>query len=388
MPYPRKTLTQLRDDILAAINGARITDQNGSVLVGLLNKAILRIMAYAQAGVGYEHYGELDWIAKQAVPWTATDEFLEGWAGLKKVTRLAATFSVWSVTWTATGASSVAANFPVTRAGDGAAFVTTASAATTGAGPLVVSIQAVTPGSAGNALPGAQFVFSSQVANVPSASTASAQTTAGVDVELDAALRTRMLAAYAAPPQGGDANDYVEWALSVAGVTRAWVAPLLNGAGTVGVYFMMDIAEAVNGGFPQGTNGVATNETRGVAATGDQLTLANALYPQRPVTALVSVYAPTPEPVNFLIQGLGPTFATWLTQIQAALTDMFVRLGNVGGTINPTNGAPWPGIQEDDWNEAIGAIPGIPDFTVTSPFTEIMPGVGQLFTLGTVGLGA
>lgn len=71
MPYARKTLTQLRDDILADINSAQITDAAGNIVVGLLQKAILRVMAYAQAGVGYEHYGELDWIALQAVPWTA-----------------------------------------------------------------------------------------------------------------------------------------------------------------------------------------------------------------------------------------------------------------------------------------------------------------------------
>ena len=46
-------------------------------------------------------------------------------------------------------------------------------------------------------------------------------------------------------------------------------------------------ARPCHGGFPQGTNGVAALETRDTAATGDQLAVANYLYPLRPVTPIV-----------------------------------------------------------------------------------------------------
>ena len=46
--------------------------------------------------------------------------------------------------------------------------------------------------------------------------------------------------AFQEKPQGGSDADYKKWALAVSGVTRAWVEPRLMGAGTVGVYIMID----------------------------------------------------------------------------------------------------------------------------------------------------
>src|ERR1019366_6335080 len=119
---------------------------------------------------------------------------------------------------------------------------------------------------------------------ITSASFAGGPITGGADLETDNPMRTRMLESYAAPPHGGDANDYVTWALQVVGVTRAWVPPVPLVPGAVTVFFMMDVVEAAHGGFPQGTNGVAALETRDTEAAGDQLTLANYLFIWRPVT--------------------------------------------------------------------------------------------------------
>ena len=82
--------------------------------------------------------------------------------------------------------------------------------------------------------------------------------------------------------------DYATWAISVPGVTRAWC--LRNGYGAGTVVIMLDAAQAGHDGFPVGQDGVATDEPRGVPAVGDQLTVANALYPLQPVTALVYVF--------------------------------------------------------------------------------------------------
>ncbi|MGE0109370.1 MAG: baseplate J/gp47 family protein [Bdellovibrionales bacterium] len=95
--------------------------------------------------------------------------------------------------------------------------------------------------------------------------------TGGADTETDDALFSRMLLAYQETAHGGAKNDYKRWALAVAGVTRAWDNPNGFGIGTVVVYVMFDDANADYDGFPQGTDGVAANEPRGIAATGDQL---------------------------------------------------------------------------------------------------------------------
>ncbi|MDE2342910.1 MAG: baseplate J/gp47 family protein [Betaproteobacteria bacterium] len=372
------------------INSAQITSKNSTVLVALLQKALLRVLAYAQSGLTYELYAYLDWLALQAVPWTATEEFLEGWAALKEVYREAETATIGTVTFSGNKQNiPVPVGTSITRQSDGALFTVTVGASTSANLQAQVTIQAVAAGSAGNFDANTVFVLTSPIQYMQAQSVASAQTTVGTDQELDDSLRTRMLAAYAAPPQGGDRQDYIEWALAVPGVTRAWVSPNAMGAGTVNVFTMFDDAEAAHGGFPQGTNGVATNETRDVTAAGDQLTVANALFNEQPVEALVYSTAPTASPVDFTITGLGANnTGTMQQEIEAALSDMFLRLANVGGTVDPTDGSAWPAIEPNDWYAALSAISGLTTFNVTVPAAAISPASGTLFTLGTVTLSA
>ncbi len=385
MPYSRPTLTQLRDEILQDINAAQIADSTGNVIVALLQKALLRVIAYSQAGLSYEHYAYIDWISQQAVPWTATDEFLEGWAALKGVYRNGATKTTGTATFAASAANiDIPAGSVVVRASDGVLFTTTADALS-GATSITLIFQAATAGAAGNFDAGTQFNLQSPVAGITYKSSASSQTTAGADQELDSSLRTRMLQTYAAPPQGGSLTDYLEWSLAISGVTRAWAAPEGMGVGTVNLFFMMDTAEAAYSGFPQGTNGVAAAETRAAAATGDQLEVANALFSLQPVTALVYATAPTAQAINFTITGLGSANTSAnQTAITSALNDMFLRLGNVGGTVNPATGAAWASITPNDWYAAISAISGISTFDVTSPSAAITANSGALPVLGTI----
>jgi uncharacterized phage protein gp47/JayE len=78
------------------------------------------------------------------------------------------------------------------------------------------------------------------------------QLTGGTDQETDDELRLRVLTRIRQPPMGGDADDYVAWALAVPGVTRAWCSPLEMGIGTVTVRVMCDDLRAT--GDPM-TNG-------------------------------------------------------------------------------------------------------------------------------------
>ncbi|EON10601.1 baseplate J family protein, partial [Pandoraea sp. SD6-2] len=68
MPYQRPTLTELQQqvasDIASNVQGAD----------PLLRFANLKITGRVQAGLAHLHYGYIDYIAKQAVPWTATGE--------------------------------------------------------------------------------------------------------------------------------------------------------------------------------------------------------------------------------------------------------------------------------------------------------------------------
>ena len=115
----------------------------------------------------------------------------------------------------------------------------------------------------------------------------------GADAETDDELRVRVLDRIRMPPMGGDADDYVAWALAIPGVTRAWTSPLEQGPGTVTLRFMMDDVRASNDPL---TNGFPTS---------DDVAAVQALVDaQRPVTADLFVAAPIPEPIGYTVTNL------------------------------------------------------------------------------------
>jgi uncharacterized phage protein gp47/JayE len=342
---------------------------------GFLRRSFLRVMAWVQAGLAHLHYGYLDWIARQATPFTATGEYLEGWAALAPtpVLREAPTYSRGTAQWSGVVGKPLPSNTICMRA-DGAQYSTLTAATVGGGGTVAVTVVANVAGANGNCDSGTPLTLSTVVDGINPNGTATVAVTGGSDLEQDGPMRTRMLESYAAPPHGGNLADYVTWALEVTGVTRAWTAT--NGAGTVSVYFMMDQAEVAFGGFPQGSNGVASNETRAAPATGDQLAIADYLYPLRPVTPIVYAVAPAPQVQNFTIASVIPFTVAQQSQVSAALTGLFLSVDSPLGTTS---------IEQSDCAGAIAAIGGLPSFAITSPTSwPITSAVGSLFTLGTV----
>lgn len=311
MPFSRPSLSDLRTQVAADINAAL------PGVDALLRYSNLGIMGDVLAALASGHYGYADWIALQSVPFTATEEFLEGWAALKGVTRKPATPATGQAAFAATNGAVVPAGTVVNRS-DGVSYATTADATAAG-GAVTVTVQATEPGADGNASPGTALTLFSGISGVTVNGSALGAITGGAAVERDDELRSRMLAAYASPPQGGSITDYPGWALAVPGVTRAWVVPGAMGPGTLSILFMMDGAQAAHGGFPQGTNGVSAYETRDTAATGDQLAVANAVFPLQSVTALVYAVAPIPNELTITLAGLSGVNDATKQGIEAAI---------------------------------------------------------------------
>lgn len=372
MPFARPLLTDLQtqvaSDIASSVPGSD----------PLLRVANLRITGNVQAGLAHLHYGYLDWIAKQAVPWTATDEYLEAWGALKNVFRKQATAATGTVTFTGTVGMPIPAGATVVR-GDGETYTTNASATIGSGNTVTVAVTDTVAGSNGNCAAGTAMTLGTAITGVQSGGTAAAAFTGGADVENNTAFGARVIAAFQTSPQGGAKGDYQTWALAVASVTRAWVTPNGFGTGTVVVYFMMDNAESAYNGFPQGANGVSQYDQgpggvpRGTIATGDQLAVANALISLQPVTALVYACAPIANPVNFTISGLSSSSTATRNAIAAAISGVFLANGSPGGTINLS------AIES-----AIAAIPGTSGFVITSPTGNITNATGNLPVLGTV----
>jgi uncharacterized phage protein gp47/JayE len=368
MPFARPTRTALIQAALADLAQS----------LGLT--AVLRFrpefaMGTAFAGLVNGLYGYLDWIAKQAVPATSTGEFRAAWAALKGVFPKEETYATGTGTWLGTSGFVLPTGTALSLVDGSAAYVTTADATVGDHGTVSAPITATTAGALANVAGGTALVISGSVPGVTSAGVADGPITGGApaeDVDSDGFL-TRMLLAYAEPAQGGAAGDYLDWALAVPGVTRAWVTPNGMGAGSVVVRFMMDEAQAANGGFPQGSDGVAAAETRAAPATGDQLAVANAIFPVRPVTALVYAVAPSAEPIDFVISDLAENTASNRAAVEAALAKMLKDLGEPGGTIYP-----------NQTNAAIDAVPGVTRFTLVSPTAPVSVAAGALPTLGNV----
>lgn len=376
MPWSRPPLAQLQtqaiQDITSGLTGG----------VALLRRSILRVLAYAQAGLAALHYGFLDWISRQAIPVTATDEFLYSWGALKNVFPKPATPATGTATFTGSGGSIVAGT-QMTRA-DGVAYLALATGVIA-FGTTSFPVRAVDPGAAGNSDSGTALTLATAIPGINSTGTTTALT-GGTDPETADAFRARMLLAYQAPPQGGALADYLEWALAVPGVTRAWIKPDGAGPGSVVIYPMLDVANVGDDGFPQGTDGGATLETRVPAATGDQLTVADALYTERPVTALVYVAAPVAYPVDVEIDGLGAISSETQDAIAAALQGMFSLSAAVGGTAfpAPVSGLANGKVAPSQIDAAIQSVPGLKPYTLVAPAAVVTAPTGQLPTLGNI----
>ncbi|MGG5811481.1 baseplate J/gp47 family protein [Falsiroseomonas sp. CW058] len=366
MSFERPTLTallrQARADLRDAVGGGAI-----------LRSSPLAILAKVASGLVHGVYGYLDWIARQAVPATATGVHLIAWAALVGVIRKGEASATGSATFTGTPGAILAEGTRLSRAADGVSYLTTAIGTVGGVGTVTVPVAAEQPGSAGNAPAGAELVISGSASGVNATGALATAAAGGADEEAEEDFRTRMLDRYRAPPQGGAAADYPLWALEVPGVTRAWAAPNGAGAGTVVVYVMLDDVRASFGGFPQGTGGVAAAEPRGIPATGDQLVVADRIHPLRPATALVHVVAPTAYPVNLTIADLSADDSGIRAAITDALRGMFRRTAAPGGT-----------IYQSDLVAAIDGVPGVGRFSLLSPVASLTAPAGALPVLGTI----
>lgn len=351
MAFTRPTLAQLIErtatDLETRLPG---TDPR-------LRRSMAGAFMRALAGVSHGLHGHLDFIARQILPTTADADYLDEHADIWGITRLAATAAIGTITFTGTTGSIVPAGTIVQRA-DGLQYATEAEV-TIDAGAAQASVTANTGGQSTNAIAGTKLNLLSPIAGVNSQAIVDAGgLTGGTDTETDEALRARIVQRVRAAPQGGAMADYETWALAVAGNTRVWVFPAWNGLGTVGVYFVRDSDASI---IPDAAE-VATTQAY--------------IDTRRPVTAAVTVYAPTAVPVDMTIS-LQPNTSTVQTAVAAELADLF------GGT-DVEDGTGTGTLLLSHINEAISRAAGEIDHVLVSPVADVTCGPGQILTLGAI----
>ena len=379
MPFNRPTLTELREQNQGYIE----TQLQG---VGkLLRFSNMKVIADVISGMAHLHYGYLDYIALQAVPSTATDEFLSMWGALVGVYRKPAGAAICAqVTFTGQPGSSIDAGAILKRS-DNYQYRLDSWVVIGSDGTATGSVTAILPdpadeptggGELGNASAGTTLTLDTVWAGVDSRAVMAIAATGGSDIESEDRFRSRILFAYQNTPQGGSAADYVKWALEVPGVTRAWTVGRLVGPGTVGVYIM---ADGSGDGFPSGDDGVSSKEPWGAnKATGIKGEVADHIYDLQPVTALVFVNGPVKKTVDFTFEGLENATDTVKLNIRNAINDVFFDVGTLDGS-----GV----ILLSELNYAILNVAGTSGYILTQPAANITLGVGELPVIGEVSYG-
>jgi uncharacterized phage protein gp47/JayE len=308
-PSLRTVREMVRNDVTAALYGA--------VLVG---NSVLRVMSDAMAGLAHLVLRYIDWLALQLLPDTAEKEWLDRHGDIWLVNadsttgRKSATYA--EGTANATGLPGYIIPIATPMNALGVNYETTAETVL-GDGPTNMPLRALDPGSIGNLNYGDTVTFSSPIAGVDTSATIT-DMAGGADTETDDQLRARILFRIRNPPMGGDQADYIIWATSIPGVTRAWAACEI-GPGTMTVRFMMDDLRADNRGLP---------------TPADVQIVYDYIDTVRPVTVLdCFVMAPIPFFYDITISQLTDDTPEVRARIEQSLADMEMQKSAPGQTM-------------------------------------------------------
>lgn len=329
-----------------------IANQIPGAAVGSDSDYAMRANATGAAIEGlYQHQ---QWIARQIFPDTADADYLERHASSRAITRKAAAVATGTVAFSGTVGSSVPIGTECKTVG-GVAYLTTASGVLDGTGNATIAAQAAATGSAGNQAAATALTLTAAPGGVLSVASIVTMT-GGADIETDASLLARLLFDLRNPPCGGAAHDYYKWALSVSGVTAAYVYPNRRGTGTT------DVIILASGGLPSGP--LVTSVQTYIDSV-------------RPVQADVLILAPTAVPVAVaaaLTLAAGSVAGTVQAALNTALAAYFA-------TLKPGDTAYLSRIRA-----IISDASGVIDFALSAPVANTTTLVdathSQLATLG------
>ncbi|HII1671929.1 TPA: baseplate J/gp47 family protein [Salmonella enterica] len=327
-------ITQIRNDILSRF------DQDD-----VLRRANAEVYSRATAAAVNSLYGFLDYLARNILPDLADEAWLYRHGNLKKCPRKEPAASAGWARWDgATDGIEIKAGVELQR-DDQVTFITTA-AATAAGGVLRVPVECEVAGTEGNTDDGISLMLVSPVTGLSSAAVADT-ITGGTNIEDVEQWRARIMDRWYYVPQSGADPDYVEWAESIQGITRAWTKRNWEGPGTVGVL-------------------CATDDDTDPTPSDQQLqSVYDYIAPKSPVAgSSLYVFGPTVTAIDFQIL-LNPDTDDVRAAVQSELKAYLKRDGVPEGTLELSR-----------MNEAISEATGEYSHTLLSPAADI--------TLGTI----
>ena len=333
-PLP-ELIGRIDNDLLSRLPGSQAA----------LAQRLTRILATGEAGVAHGLYGYLQWLERQLFPETCDDDLLH----LHSVGVPRREASTHSGPLIFTGTSGAVIDAGTLAQVDGLEYRTTEDV-TLEAGTATVEVEALEAGGAGGQLAGAQLTLVSPVVGVNATATVGAAgIRGGEDIESFDKWRDRIMLRRARIPRGGAEGDWVEWALQVPGVTRAWEDPMGMGSGTIVLRIMAD--DSVGGPMPSLQ---LLEDVFAYIAT------------QRNVTAHVYVIPPVPAPFVPQLR-VTPDNSSTRSAVQQKLQDLVLREGEPGGT-----------LLISQIRNAIGTAAGVADYELEWPTANVAHAHGHL----------
>jgi uncharacterized phage protein gp47/JayE len=321
-------------------------------------------MSDAQGALCHLTLQYIDWLALQLIPDTAEHEWLDRHGQIWLVNadgttgRKLATLSQGTIEVIASINGTLVPQFSQLLSSEGILFETLEQFVTSSAGPVIINVRSLEPGANANMTAGDTMSFTTDFPGLEAPTTV-VGITGGTDDETDDQLRSRVLQRIREPPMGGSANDYVQWALAVPGVTRAWCAPLEMGIGTVTVRFLMDDLRADDDGWPNADD---------IAAVEDYLNT------MRPVAIKdFWVLAPIKQFVDVEIANLVPDTTEIRAAVEQSLLDMLFEFAAPGQTIF----AAWKSF-------AVMSTANVQSFQLVNTADDVMPSPGHMAVLGDI----
>ena len=234
---------------------------------------------------------------------------------------------------------------------------------------ITVKVICEESGDKGNLADGENMTLLSPIPNVESEATVLDTVIQGEDTETDDSLRARLIAKLQSPPLGGAAADYLAAAKAVPGVTRAWVLPLNQGPGTVDLTFVED------------------NDDPIVPDPAKIQEVQDAIDAFKPVTAIAEVFAPILAPADMTIS-ITPNVQSVRDAIIAEIEDLILTDAQIPGSYKSASEVHTGKILLSKLRTAIGLASGLSNYEIDlingNPPADIVPGVGELITLGDI----
>lgn len=310
--FETKTVKQIYDGIIAKYTTLRSKYGDTSPL---LERAAIRSIAYAFAGVAGTLWQLATWIYKQCFPQTCSLAALKFWGNLVGVDYKSGETASLTITLTDVSAQSLSGGTVYKHLSSGLIYKTISSVNAID-GTITATAQCTTPGEVGNLATGEELQIANPYEGIPSTATVSEIAVKGTEDEEVEDYRKRVLYKFRNKSQCGSPLDYYLWATEVSGIIDA--LPYILQSGIIKIYLVATgsgnqrtpTGTLTPNPFPLWVDGQFTELT----GSAQMLAVANAIegtapgvHDRRPAKATVQLSAPNYTPFKVEISGLTDT---------------------------------------------------------------------------------